>query len=186
MDGFKFELTALVDFQKELAELPKLLQAKIVRGAAAAGAEVIRAEAVRLAPIAQGFEGPGMAPPGTLKRAIYKFRIPEKSGPTNEYWKVSVLKGDKETKGSLRKGAYYAAWVEFGHYARQPKSAGKRKQRQANQKAGLVKFVPPHPFMRPAFENSKERVNQAMRDYIDQQLPVAALALKYFRAQGGR
>lgn len=124
---------------------------------------------------------PSHQPPGTLKRAIIVKQIPEKSGPTQQTFFVTVRKGKKlqgqGKKGNKSQDAYYASWVEFGHWMNttgKALSGGRSRdaKRAAAIAAGHNKFVPAYPFMRPAYEAKKFDAVSAIKAYLEKRIPV--------------
>jgi HK97 gp10 family phage protein len=79
---------------------------------------------------------------GNLKRSLSAWNYPRKYGPG-----VLVGARSKTTfkKGSSEADGWYAHMIEFGHFA-----GGKKR------KEGTGTYVPPKPFMRPAWEKNKE------------------------------
>lgn len=59
--------------------------------------------------------------------------------------------------GSGKDDAYYGAFVELGH------KAGKRSLKNR-------KDVPPHPFLRPAFDDTKDQAIRDVMDALDKQI----------------
>lgn len=191
------------DLQALLAEmdaLPKAVKTQILKGAVATGASVIRKAAIELAPIfvgedvmwgGSGDTQEGHPPPGTLKRAIYQTRLVSSCTPTLEVWIVDVHKGARTImKGSMKgqstddRDAYYATWVEYGHYGPTPKGPGPRKVRQATAiAAGTARWIEAKPFMHPAFDQNKQRALQAIGDYINVNLAAATAGLKFIKAR---
>jgi HK97 gp10 family phage protein len=181
-DGVTFRIPELQAFLSELQELPMKVQQRLLKGAVATAASVVRKEAVLQAPIAPEVEGRQM-PVGTLKKSIYQTRLPEKCTATLEVWKVDVRTGKRTTKkGNALPDAYYAGFVEYGHYARQPKAVGSRKARRAKAEAGGVRWVAAKPFMRPAFEKKKNEAVRAMEQYLRENIPAAVAANKFIKA----
>lgn len=165
------KVKGLGEVLKALHELPAKVQKKVVKGAVASAAEVIRAEAELRAPIYTGTVQAGHPPPGTLKKAIYKARLASACTATVETWLVSARKGKKQEHD-----AFYATWVEYGHYARGPsaRSAEERKALDAGTHVPLGSyFILAQPFMRPAFESKKLLAYEAMRSYVEDKLPAA-------------
>lgn len=128
--------TVQVNGLRELGESMRLLSAdvatRIARAATAAGAQVIRKEAVRLAPQSSephqlGRRKDQIVQPGNLKRNIIIKRMP-KSSLSSEHI-VTVRHGS----GQAPKDAFYGSFVEFG-----------------------TAKMPAQPFLRPAFESQKE------------------------------
>ena len=179
-------------FMAELRSLPVMVQQRIAKGAAATAASVIRTASIERAPLyipASVMQGGGHTaknhpPPGTLKRAIFQARMTDQCSLTKEVWMVGVRTGNKSTqKGSAMPDAFYAKWVEFGHFTRTPRGAGTQKARRAAARAsGAARWVPPQPFMRPAFDASQAAALQAMADYIQARLPAETAANKFLKA----
>jgi hypothetical protein len=189
-DGCTFEIPGLEPWLAELRKLPQAMQTRLVRGAVATGVSVIRVAAIGKAPLFTGDVSQGHPPPGTLKRSIYQTRLADKCTPTLEVWKVDVRAGKRTTKkGGTQLGAYYARWVEYGHYTRAPASAGKtRAQRRKALQGGTVlvegaQYILPRPFMRPAFEQSKAAALKAAQAYINENLPLAVASFRYIQAK---
>lgn len=189
-DGVKFEMPDMSAYLAEMKALPDTMREKIMRGAVASGAAVVRRAAVALAPQWDGVVSKGHPAPGTLKNAIYQVRMPEKCSGTSEVFKVDVRTGGTRAgKGGARVSlpdAFYAVWVERGHFTRTPGLT--QKQHRAARKAGTAgssgaTWVPAHPFMRPAFESNKDAAERAMKAYIDSNLPLATAAFKFIKAQ---
>lgn len=175
-------VAGLEELRAALKQLPERISRNVLRGAVAAGAAVIRKEAQAIAPVYTGSVAQGHPPPGTLKRSIVQKQIVELSGPTRQTFYVTVRKGKKYRgqgkKGNLSQDAYYASWVEFGHYYVPPRPKGV--SRKAHRAANRAKFVPAKPFMRPAFESKKGEAVAAIREYMANRIPqeVAKLAGK--------
>ena len=202
-DYVRAEFTGLQDLLSDLRELPRAIQERVLKGALATGAKVIRDEARRLAPVYTEFNtatgeykpiSDKHPPAGTLKKAIYYTRLVSACTPTTEVWLVSVHKGKKFRAVSRGSGkgrytenhdAFYASWVEYGHYTRTP---GMTSQQHRKARGGVdiylgSRWIPPQPFMRPAFDTKKEAAFQAMREYLLDNLPAAATAA---HAQAGK
>lgn len=142
-------VTGLAGAMALLREAPAKLQARVIKGAVASAAAVIRREAALRAPIFSGIVGASHPPPGTLRKAIYQARLTSECTETLEVWLVSVRKGPKAQQnkaGNL--DAYYATWVEYG----------------------TIKMSA-RPYMRPAFEAKKGEAVEAMRAHIVNNLP---------------
>lgn len=171
-DGVTCTVTGLEALKEEIQRLTQKTQERIILGAMAKACSVIRQEAIARAPEWTGEVSQGHPPPGTLKKAIYQARAVLQCTSTQEVWVIGVRQGKKAQatkrgKGTANLDAYYASWVEFGHYARQAKGL-KRGQKTANQKAGTVQWIPAHPFMRPAYETKKsEAVQVFQRELLD-------------------
>ena len=120
-------------------KIPRRMEGKVLQKALAAGT----AETVKAARRNIGANGGPENRTGTLRRAIYAARG-KTSTPTQEVRIVNVRRGKRYRKGKSNRDAYYARWVEYGH-----------RERQGKDSVGPPKFIPPRPFMRPAFESTK-------------------------------
>lgn len=164
---FTSNLTGFKELADALREIPDNIAKNVLRSAVGAGAAVIRVEARNNAL--------RMKKTGTLARAIYQKQIRELSGPEKQVFYVGARSG-KQYKSVGKKGvskdAYYARWVELGHFTR-PSGGGRLPQRtgrgQSNNVAlasavqtGVVRWVPARPFLRPAFDIRKDQAVQAM------------------------
>lgn len=168
----------------ELRELPQAIRERVLIGAVAKGASVLRAEAILQAPQWDGPVAKGHPPPGTLKRAIYQARLMSECTATREVRIVGVRAGKKfravKVKGGIaNQDAFYAYWVEYGHWTRAPGTDAKTHKalRKTEMLAAAgAKWIPPNPFMRRAFANKHGEAFEAMRKYVEQTLPAAVKA----------
>lgn len=147
------QLRGFAELAAKLRDMPDNISRNALRSAVAAGAAVVRDEAkARI----------GTDPKidtGTLKRSLYIKQIRELSGLTRQTFYVGARQGKRYAKMG-KKGrsadAYYAKWVELGHFTRAVKSSNRGQRNNAALEAavrsGKVKWVPGHPFLRPAFE----------------------------------
>lgn len=160
--------------------LPERIAKNTLRGAVSAGAAVIRKEAILRAPIYQFFplaHPDERVDPGLLKRAIYQAHVPEKSNATTQTFIVSVRSGPgqrakKKGKRYVNMDAFYASWVEFGHWYVPPRPRGvtrKAHRRKFATPPGL--FVPAHPFMRPAVQAKQKEAVAAIEKYLRERIP---------------
>jgi len=184
-DGMALTIDA---YMRELSALPTAIRRHVVGKAVAAGAAVIRQEAVARAPLWPGPVGKKHPPPGTLKRAIYQARLSDECSETLEVWKVDVRTGNRSKGRGANKGvvlgAYYAGWVERGHFTATPKGAGTKKARaEAGKLTGAVRWVMPQPFMRPAFDTKAQDALRAMQQSLDERLPDAVAAFEFVKAR---
>lgn len=161
------KVTGLQELHRNLTTLATNVKTKYVRGAVAAGARIIRDAAMKNVPVKTG----------TLRRAIYSKWIQEASGEHRQTFLVSVRRGKQfqaKTKTSKRgrvtktknSDAYYWTWIEFGHVASGPTriGGGASRRESARQKLKTAgRFVPPRPFLRPAFESNKTAAIEAVR-----------------------
>lgn len=183
-DSVTIEIDGLDKLLADLKAFPQAVTTRVLRGAAATGASVIRKEAIIRAPQSTGPVEEGHPPPGTLKKAIYQVRMTQECTPTREVFKVDVRRGKRAQsvgKSGRNLDAFYASWVEFGHYARAPHEL-KKTAKAAARAAGTVKWIPARPFMRPALQAKGEEAIKAMRDYIQQNIPLATAAMRVLRA----
>lgn len=173
------ELIGLKELETKLLELPVKIARNALRGGVYAGAKVLEKAVRAKAPIYTGKVSEGHPPAGTLKKSIISKHIPELSNLYQQTFKVTVKRGKKYKKVSeagkvTYTNAYYAQWVENGHYF-VPKNTMTRtsrngvvrsanwKQHRAEWKSeGKARFVPPHPFMRPAWAESQQEVANAI------------------------
>jgi hypothetical protein len=190
-DGMKLEVPDAQAFLAELQAVPAVMQKRIVRGAVATGASVIRKAVIALAPEYTGDVSQGHPPPGTLKKSIYQVRMSESCSGVVEDWKVSVRTGrvtrrSKGGKESAMPDAYYASWVEFGHFSRAPGLTAK--QHRIARAAGIAalagaKWNPPQSFMRAGFELSKDAALDAMKTYFEENMDLALASFRYIKAR---
>jgi hypothetical protein len=186
-DGITAEFVGLPGLMAELRQIPQLMQTRIMKGACATGAAVFKAQVTANAQ--------AMAVTGTLARAVYMTRLVSECTSNSEKWFVGVRSGKKDrhsgpvsskfgpTQG-LNRDAFYAAWVEYGHFSRIPKSTvgANRKARHASATAdGTGRMVPAHPFVRPAFDAKKVEATRAMEEYIRGNLQTAVAGLSVLR-----
>lgn len=185
VDSVTIEVNGLDQLLKDLKAFPAAVQKRVLKGAAATGASVIRKEAVLRAPVSTGKVEEGHPPPGTLKKAIYQVRMTQECTATREVFKVGVRRGKRVNKAGKNlnegKDAFYASWVEYGHFARVPHEMTKS-AKAAGRMLGVAKWVPPHPFMRPAIAAKQADALRAMQEYIRNQMPLATAALQYLHA----
>jgi HK97 gp10 family phage protein len=79
---------------------------------------------------------------GTLRRALKKGKVLTRKGGGGYTIKIGSQKGDD---------AYYAGWVEFGH-------------------GGPHGPAAPHPFMRPAYDATKEQAYGIIRERLNEEI----------------
>ena len=161
--GLRELRTALV------STIPANMQGKVLQKALAAGTALTVRQARANAP----------RKTGRLARAIYAARSKFDSKPTLESRVVGVRRGKKYQKSN--KDAYYWKFVEFGHRIGTRKSGYLAKEHGRSQlerfrgAGGESRgFVPARPFLRPAFEATKQRASLAIRDRLAELLKQAA------------
>lgn len=191
------QVKGLAELNRALEQLPRNISKNVLRGAVNAAAQVVRKEVSLRVPVKTG----------QLKRAVYRKHIPERSSATRQTYYVSVRSGkryqagatygknkDKTRTAKTSSDAFYARFIELGHYTRPPgKTLSKSGQMLASRikrgrgrashiaaltAAGQVRWVPPQPFMRPAWEAKKNEALQVLADYMRKRLPVEAAKLK--------
>jgi len=164
----------LTELKRALQALPKNIQRNVLRASVNAGARVVRDQARVNAPMLHEAL-PKHQPPGTLKRSIVTAYIPEKSNAQQATYFVTVRQGKKYRGQGKRQNksqdAFYGAWVELGHHYVAPKPRGTTWKRHREHQHATGVFVPPHPFLRPAYEAKKYQSVQAIREYLLQRLP---------------
>ena len=103
---------------------------------------------------------------GILKSAIYQKHVAELSNLEKQVYYVSWRKGRQSELD-----AYYGVWVEYGHWyvPKRPKNKSKKEHRAAHRN----KFIPEHPFLRPAFEAKKSAAISAMREKLTENIRAA-------------
>lgn len=192
-DGFVLDIGEITKAIAEFRQLPSVLQGPLARGAAKAVMTELRDRAAAEAPESAGPEGKDGPPPGNLKRALYCMRLPELCTIGREVWKVDARKGAGKvkrgaSKGAATAGAYYAGWVEFGHWTRTPSEVlagpkgSRNSRRQAYQASGAPKWVPAVGYVRKAVDSMKNNAGEIMRAYLDRNLPEALKVFKYMKA----
>ena len=142
------KILGLEQLKKALNQLPIEIQQKALRSAVSASAKVVVDAAIAKAPAGDT---------GNLKKAIYRYRSRSGSGTGRETYLVGVRKGKKAYANTARNRrlnrvgknytvqgeAYYWRFLEFGTAKMQAK-----------------------PFMRPAFEGSKSRILDVMKERL--------------------
>lgn len=195
-DALTLQTPDMQAYLRELFLFPDVMRKRLMVGTVATGAAVIKNEAIRLAPLWTGEVAKGHPKPGTLKKAIYQVKMVEFCNEMQEVWKVDVRRGATAKKASVKHSkrglvkidgvdAYYALWVEYGHYTRTPGMDGKQ-HRKARSGVDLYtgsKWVPGKSYMRESFRTQKQAALDAMQTYLDQNLPDAANAFKYLKAR---
>jgi len=171
------KLEGFAELAAALRELPQNIAKNALRSAVGAGAAEIRKQAKANAE--------GMRDTGTLARSIYQKQIREQSNNEKQVFYVGARQGksyQKVGKKGVNKDAFYARFVELGHFSRRTEKGFERVMRNANRggvnnqrladqvQAGTVKWVPAHPFLRPAFDVKKDAAVTAMGDKIAERL----------------
>lgn len=165
----ELEVQGLKELFDTLQQLPIKLEKNVMRGAIRAGAKVVADEARRRAPVLQDPD------PRRVFGALAKSVRVMSTGISGGMVKGGVVAGGATTVGRGKSkeaaDAYYAMWVEYGHFYRgkgqalKGGTASKRAQRRALATSGGV-FVPAHPFMRPAIDSKINAAIDATAQYI--------------------
>jgi HK97 gp10 family phage protein len=140
-----FDISGFDELDRQLAKIEDAVQNEIMGAALVEGAETI-AEAARAdCPV---YAGPARDDivPGALKASI------QVSKPKIARGTVAVKVETGE--GDYVNGKYFAYFVEFGH------RVGARPSRAKNAPPDTRPQVPPHPFMRPAFDAKQAEAEQ--------------------------
>jgi HK97 gp10 family phage protein len=143
-DGFSVKVEGLAELQTKLDALTTKQANKCIRTALKAGALIEQAAIVERAPIKD--ETGGMLPPGALKSDIVIRFMKDDQGAISA--KV----------GPAKLTAHVARWVEYGHRIVQggrSRVLASGRTRGRGRQTGLV---PAHPFIRPAYEASRQQV----------------------------
>lgn len=186
---FGMRVEGLRELQERLNALGEDVQTKVSRAAVRAGAVVLRDETRARAPVETGL----------LRDNIIATRSRNESNPGHEVWQVKMKRGVHKyanTRPNRRKRragkkfedagpAFYAAWIEFGHYWTPrgkdeapeffvDKKGRKRKVSVSRglkfRRQGQRKWIPPRPFFRPAFEVAKEAATEAIVSRLTQRI----------------
>jgi len=151
------------ELEKQLLGLSAKIAKNALSSGVSAGARFMQKAVKDKAPLLSGPTWGDHQPPGTLKRSIIVKYCPELSTQFKSTYKVTVRKGkryrNQGKKGNRSQDAYYADWVEKGHWyvPPKPKNANWKSHREAAKSytSSTAKFIPAHPFMRPAWEVNK-------------------------------
>lgn len=156
------EFGAKADVASAFAGLDRLsgeMATHLARSMAVAGGKVLRDEAKLLAPVGGDMSVTARLPgesnrPGTLRDAIY---LAYREGPSvsgNVVYSVS-WNSKKAPHGHL---------VEFGHWQTNVAYIGEDGEwhTDTNRKLSAPKWIPAHPFLRPALDSAGQRAVDAM------------------------
>ena len=149
--------------------IPVEMQGKILQKALAAGTRETLRQAKQNA-VRGGASWPDRIT-GTLARAIYAKRSRWGNTKTLEYRVIGVRRGKKA--GKANKDAFYWKFVEFGHRIG-TRASGYLQKRDRGAGGRARGEVPAQPFMRPAFESTKNRAAVAIREALRRLIEEAA------------
>jgi HK97 gp10 family phage protein len=125
----------------------------LTRPAAQAGAQIFYDEMRRLVPVAEKghtTKSGREIPPGTLQRSIYQKFSVDNSGKGHSTYHITWN----------RKKAPHGHLIEYGHWTKKVGKYGPLKP----------KWVPAHPFQRPAFDHMKAAATQAANAVMEEGL----------------
>jgi hypothetical protein len=112
-------------------------------------------------------------PAGNLQRSIRILPYKETGAMYPTFW-VKPVKNQGDPDG------WYAKFLEYGHFTKVERTKGKIRISKATKKAARIKvndhvrWVPPHPFIRPAYDKTqnlamsiiKENILNKIEEYI--------------------
>lgn len=160
----------LSELAKFLDELPDRLQQNVLRGSLRAGAQVVRAEVKRTAPV---------APPSAQaagKYGLYPGALRD-SVRVSTFTKGGVVTASVKVGGKIKGGAdvYYASWVEHGTRAHAITAKGASPAKVLKIGGGFAIQVNhpgarPRPFMRPALDTRAGAAVVAAGEYMKTRL----------------
>lgn len=165
----------LAQFAATMKTLPQTVSDKILRRSMFAGAMVFKKFVQAYAPVASKpvRRGNGhVTLPGTMRAAVIVKLISSQSGADQVQYIVTYRKGKAQQKSG--RDAFYARFLEFGHYTR-PAGGGqipRRRFRAGFLMSGAVhQFVLPRKSLTPAFNTggqlALEVIVETMRDSIE-------------------
>jgi len=139
-----------------LVHLPAELERTILKDALRAGAEPILDAAKQKCPVSGDDTDPHK---GELRESI-KLRVTSSKGT------VRATVGSRE--GDFKGETFYGPMVEYGHAQGEAKGGGPIHIQLAGQWVTLTPGtqVTPHPYMRPAFDENKEKATKIVGDEI--------------------
>ena len=143
-DGISITVEGLSELQAKLDALTQKQADRCIRAALKAGAVVEQAAIVERAPVKD--DTGGSLPPGALKNDIVIRFLRDAQGVISA--KI----------GPAKLTAHVARWVEYGHRLVQ---GGRNRVLASGKQKGngtVAGFVEAHPFIRPAYEESRQKV----------------------------
>src|ERR1017187_211039 len=145
-DDISLDVQGMEGIETKLLEMGDVWSREAVHQALTPAGRILQGAIAALAPIrTDDGRGSDALPPGKLKGDIVM-----------EVFQKTVVVGPS------RDTSYVAGWVEFGHALVR---GGRRKKG-----GSVVGHVPPHPFIRPAFDTAIEPAIQAFVDSLTAQL----------------
>jgi HK97 gp10 family phage protein len=182
LEGWKELETKLLGLSAKIAK-------NVLRTSVYAGAAVMKEAVKAKAPLLTGKTWGIHQPAGTLKRSIIVKHIPEQSGLYQQTYKVTVKQG-KRYQGQGKKqnrsqDAFYARWVEHGHWYVPPNpnssngstplnpvqhKANWKEHRSKAKNGSEAKWIPAHPFMRPAWDATNMQSLEVIKTRMGQKI----------------
>lgn len=104
-------------------------------------------------------KGGGTNPKG--KKFADKFPI----GSLKKLFKATRGRADEEGASAGLKGAFYAKFIEFGHFLRKH-GAKKRKKTRIHRGGEIIGHVPANPFILRVFEENKDHLVNVVNDNL--------------------
>lgn len=159
-----FNLQGFNELTAKLREMPDNINRNALRAAVSSGAALVRDETKLRAPVKSG----------VLRRSLYIKQVRELSELTRQTFFIGARQGRKEQavgKKRLNRDAYYGKWVERGHrivarfkgkYTDYKIRGRGRLTGLAVRRAAPIGYVPPQPFLYPAFLAKREAAIDSM------------------------
>lgn len=175
LEGWKELETKLLGLSAKIAK-------NVLRTSVYAGAALMKDAVKSKAPVLTGTTWGEHQPAGTLKRAIIVKHVPEQSNDYQQTYKVTVKQGKKYQKqgkkGNRSQDAFYAKWVEYGHWYVPPNpvlttsaNGVDHKHNWKNHRAAnRAIWIPAHPFMRPAWDTANTQSLEAIKVRMGQKI----------------
>lgn len=159
-DGLTIDIEGLAELQATLSDLSTRAADKAMRNALRAGAEIEQAAISTAAPIKVG--SGGILPDGALKNDIV----------------ITIKKGDRggmyAVVGPDKYSAHCARWVEYGHRLVRGGYSTVLANGKTRGPGEHVGEVEEHPFIRPAWEATREAVTTAITTTLAAEIELAA------------
>jgi HK97 gp10 family phage protein len=153
-DGLEITFEGMPEFSRMMQELAGPAAERIARHAVRAGGRVVQAAITEAAPVRPDLPSGTALPPGALKNDIEVKTVKESDGSISAYI------------GPGRETAHAARLVEYGHRqirgGTSSKGGGILGQSYRGSGKNIGKDVPPHPFIRPAWENAETAAQDAI------------------------
>lgn len=148
MASVRVHVDGLQELGKRLAKLKTDVAVKAAKSATGAGAQIVKKSAVRHVTSNESANSSAVDT-GSLRDAIIVKQVPKRQTTLTSEHIVTVRGRGKKSKktGIKQKDAPHAHFVEFG-----------------------TMDMPAEPFLRPAYEDSKEKAVQAIKDRLERMI----------------